>query len=143
MIFCIHFCFFSLLNLLIGYVCMDNLSFLEQFSSSYPPPKKCQLLFDFIRWCTRLFPHPSVFLWHLRCLFLRHLCLKKKCMDWKPYPQLTEFLHECGNYLLMDKNACCFSSGVSVWDTVTVVAVCVSARWKQTGQGQLCFPLEK
>ena len=52
------------------------------------------------------------------------------------------FLYESGDYLFMDKSICSHWCDISL-EQVSAIDTHKSAHCKQTGQGQLCFPLEK
>lgn len=81
-------------------------------------------------------------LWLVSCLFFGHLCfLKTVCTKSLTHSSLI-FLYECGDCLLMDRSVCSHWRDVCL-EQVSAVYIHKSAHCKQTGQGQLCFPLEK
>lgn len=69
-------------------------------------------------------------------MFKKYVCTKSLTHS------SLSFLYESGDYLFMDKSICSRWCGISL-EQVSAIDIHKSAHCKQTGQGQLCFPLEK
>lgn len=98
----------------------------------------------FVIWYNRCFFFFFAFLcilWNVSFLFFKYACFFF-LNDWKPYPQLTEFSSWMWR-LPFDGQDCLLTLMWSLsLKQVSAVAIHRSAHWKQTGQGQGCFPLE-